>query len=153
NFKDIKKVYNLLDYYHLNKSDNRRILDDLQQLETAIKKIDHSKQLIQKMETTPNIQTIKEAKEEVRELSGNFIKEDKIAMMKKIQLVESQTRKIENEKLKYKNKKIVALTFDDGPNPSTTPILLQILKEEQVPVTFFALGEQAVKYPNINPNC
>ncbi|KAA8712127.1 polysaccharide deacetylase family protein [Lactococcus garvieae subsp. garvieae] len=105
------------------------------------------------METTPNIQTIKEAKEEVRELSGNFIKEDKIAMMKKIQLVESQTRKIENEKLKYKNKKIVALTFDDGPNPSTTPILLQILKEEQVPVTFFALGEQAVKYPNINPNC
>jgi peptidoglycan/xylan/chitin deacetylase (PgdA/CDA1 family)/cell division protein FtsB len=39
------------------------------------------------------------------------------------------------------NKKYVALTFDDGPNPDTTPQLLDTLKEKEVKVTFFMLGQ------------
>ena len=48
----------------------------------------------------------------------------------------------------YKDKKIVALTFDDGPGPYTAR-LLDILKERQVPATFFVLGTRVDSYPEI----
>jgi chitooligosaccharide deacetylase len=35
----------------------------------------------------------------------------------------------------------VYLTFDDGPNPSTTPDLLDVLLRESVPATFFLIDE------------
>lgn len=34
----------------------------------------------------------------------------------------------------------VALTFDDGPNPDSTPIILDALKKERVKATFFVIG-------------
>ena len=37
-------------------------------------------------------------------------------------------------------KKLVALTFDDGPHPELTPQLLDFLREEQVRATFYVLG-------------
>jgi peptidoglycan/xylan/chitin deacetylase (PgdA/CDA1 family) len=37
---------------------------------------------------------------------------------------------------------VVALTFDDGPNSRYTPQVLDILYEEQVPATFFLVGEK-----------
>ena len=36
--------------------------------------------------------------------------------------------------------KIVALTFDDGPNPATTPLVLETLRDRGVPATFFING-------------
>lgn len=47
------------------------------------------------------------------------------------------------------NKKLVALTFDDGPHPEWTNTLLDILQRENVPVTFFVLGSRANHYPDI----
>ncbi len=41
----------------------------------------------------------------------------------------------------------VYLTFDDGPNPSTTPWLLELLEEEEVKATFFLLGSHVAKHP------
>jgi cellulose synthase/poly-beta-1,6-N-acetylglucosamine synthase-like glycosyltransferase/peptidoglycan/xylan/chitin deacetylase (PgdA/CDA1 family)/spore germination protein YaaH len=38
----------------------------------------------------------------------------------------------------------VALTFDDGPDPTWTPKILDILKQYQVPGTFFIIGENAL---------
>ena len=46
-------------------------------------------------------------------------------------------------------KKLVALTFDDGPSPETTPRLLDILQEKDVPATFFMLGVMARNNPDI----
>lgn len=39
--------------------------------------------------------------------------------------------------------KVVALTFDDGPDPIDTPAVLDILKEKEVRATFFVLGKAA----------
>jgi peptidoglycan/xylan/chitin deacetylase (PgdA/CDA1 family) len=47
------------------------------------------------------------------------------------------------------NKKLIALTFDDGPNPATTNRLLDILKSENVVATFFVLGSRTDYYPQI----
>jgi peptidoglycan/xylan/chitin deacetylase (PgdA/CDA1 family) len=45
--------------------------------------------------------------------------------------------------------KIVALTFDDGPDPVFTPQVLKILDQFQVKATFFLLGSQAEAYPDL----
>ena len=47
------------------------------------------------------------------------------------------------------NRKVVALTFDDGPNPKTTPRVLAILEAKQVKATFFVLGENIDKFPKV----
>ena len=46
-------------------------------------------------------------------------------------------------------KMLVALTFDDGPSPATTPRLLDVLTEKDVPATFFNLGVMARSNPEI----
>lgn len=48
----------------------------------------------------------------------------------------------------YDDKKLLVLTFDDGPS-KYTPSLLEYLKEKNIHATFFVLGEQAKKYPEI----
>ena len=40
--------------------------------------------------------------------------------------------------------KVIALTFDDGPDPRFTQQVLDILAAEQVPATFFLVGEKIV---------
>lgn len=45
--------------------------------------------------------------------------------------------------------KKVAITFDDGPNADYTEMLLEGLKERGVKATFFLLGKEAEKYPEI----
>ncbi len=43
--------------------------------------------------------------------------------------------------------KLVALTFDDGPYPIETPLLLDVLAELRVPATFFLIGHDTDQYP------
>lgn len=45
------------------------------------------------------------------------------------------------------DKKIVALTFDDGPSDKNTEEVLAMLKEFSVSATFFMIGENIQKYP------
>lgn len=47
------------------------------------------------------------------------------------------------------NSDSVFLTFDDGPNPQVTPQLLELLREHNVRATFFLLGKNAEKYPEL----
>lgn len=46
-------------------------------------------------------------------------------------------------------KRVVALTFDDGPNPPYTNGILRVLEEEHVHATFFVVGRAAAAYPNL----
>lgn len=48
---------------------------------------------------------------------------------------------IRGEKEYIGNQKIVFLTFDDGPNTTITPQILDILQREKVPATFFIVGK------------
>lgn len=49
----------------------------------------------------------------------------------------------------FASAKRVALTFDDGPHPVYTPKLLELLEQEQVPATFFLLGQNVEAYPEV----
>jgi peptidoglycan/xylan/chitin deacetylase (PgdA/CDA1 family) len=46
-------------------------------------------------------------------------------------------------------RKAVALTFDDGPDPQTTPELLRLLAKHGVKGAFFVNGRQAARYPEL----
>ncbi len=43
----------------------------------------------------------------------------------------------------------IALTFDDGPHPAYTPDILQVLADLQVPATFFLIGRNIEKHPEL----
>jgi peptidoglycan/xylan/chitin deacetylase (PgdA/CDA1 family) len=43
----------------------------------------------------------------------------------------------------------VALTFDDGPNPTATPLILDALEARGVHATFFILGRHAERWPDL----
>jgi len=45
--------------------------------------------------------------------------------------------------------KIAYLTFDDGPTSTVTPKILDILKDYQIKATFFLLGSNAEKHPEL----
>jgi peptidoglycan/xylan/chitin deacetylase (PgdA/CDA1 family) len=47
------------------------------------------------------------------------------------------------------NKNEIALTFDDGPDPEWTPVVLRTLKEHGVKATFFIMGKQAAAHPGL----
>ena len=43
----------------------------------------------------------------------------------------------------------IAITFDDGPHPRYTPMLLEGLADRNVKATFFVIGEHAKAYPEV----
>jgi len=44
---------------------------------------------------------------------------------------------------------LVALSFDDGPHPTFTPQVLDILQRHDAKATFFLIGERASRYPEL----
>ncbi len=46
-------------------------------------------------------------------------------------------------------KPILSITFDDGPHPTNTPILLDILKARRIRATFYVVGRNAKAYPEL----
>jgi len=55
-----------------------------------------------------------------------------------------------NRTTSVKTNKMVALTFDDGPDPTLTPKLLKTLKKYKVHATFFEVGQSVSRYPKIS---
>jgi peptidoglycan/xylan/chitin deacetylase (PgdA/CDA1 family) len=45
--------------------------------------------------------------------------------------------------------KVVYLTFDDGPIPEVTPWVLELLRKEGILATFFCVGENVMRYPEV----
>ena len=60
-------------------------------------------------------------------------------------------RKLSERRLssRCRDRKCIALTYDDGPSPTITPRLLELLSRETVPATFFALGKSIEVAPEI----
>jgi peptidoglycan/xylan/chitin deacetylase (PgdA/CDA1 family) len=46
-------------------------------------------------------------------------------------------------------RQVVYLTFDDGPIPEVTPWVIELLKKENIKATFFCVGENVQKYPEV----
>lgn len=47
------------------------------------------------------------------------------------------------------SQRVVAMTFDDGPHPRLTPQLLDMLKARNIRATFYVIGANVVRYPQL----
>lgn len=47
------------------------------------------------------------------------------------------------------DKKVVAITFDDGPHPLLTPQILEILAKYNAKATFFVAGNKVARFPDV----
>ncbi|MBV8152776.1 MAG: polysaccharide deacetylase family protein, partial [Candidatus Eremiobacteraeota bacterium] len=48
-----------------------------------------------------------------------------------------------------RDERVVALTYDDGPNPPYTTAIVDVLRKEHVHATFFVVGQAVAAYPAI----
>lgn len=48
-----------------------------------------------------------------------------------------------------RHEKVIYLTFDDGPIPEVTPWVLDLLDQSGIKATFFCVGENVMRYPEI----
>ncbi|HLR69908.1 MAG TPA: polysaccharide deacetylase family protein [Pseudogracilibacillus sp.] len=68
---------------------------------------------------------------------------------KKQFIPKKKKKKPEQTKKKETNKKLVALTFDDGPDDEVTPKILETLDSYNIPGTFFMLARSVEKHPEL----
>lgn len=52
-------------------------------------------------------------------------------------------------RIKRKKRRVVYLTFDDGPIPEVTPWVLDLLDAEQIKATFFLVGDNVRRHPHL----
>ena len=108
----------------------------------------------------------KYAKEEAIKLQEKVAQIEQAEAEKKVEKEREEQAKIQeriqktsqpfNEEQQYNilhiyksDTKRVFLTFDDGPSETVTPLILDLLKEENVPATFFTLGTNVKRHPEI----
>lgn len=96
---------------------------------------------IQSMESTDNIE---KEKAPYAYMDNNEIKESYESQDEKV-----HKRTISKKERKENNKKIVYLTFDDGPSNEVTPQILKILDENEVKATFFVVGKMAEEHKDL----
>ena len=67
------------------------------------------------------------------------------------ELIESPSNQIFGRTLTQgpADQRLVALTYDDGPNPPYTLRILKVLESERVPATFFLVGRAVQSYPAV----
>lgn len=118
----------LLVFLNLKIKEKSRILNFKESIETS------RTELIEK--------NIKEAAKKARELR------EKIASRNTNDFTVEQVQSIK-EIYKSDGHKTAYLTFDDGPSANITPLILDVLKQENIKATFFVLGTNVKWYPNI----
>lgn len=77
----------------------------------------------------------------------NIVKEEYI----KLAITQEEidvTKPAKRDLKQFEGKKLIAFTFDDGPNPKTTTKLLNNLEKYNARVTFFVLGSRVVQFKN-----
>lgn len=72
-------------------------------------------------------------------------KEEKINFRELKQEAEQE----QDKEAKPSTRKVAFLTFDDGPSPRVTPLILQTLKRYDIKATFFLVGQMVARYPKI----
>ena len=60
-------------------------------------------------------------------------------------LLDAAAGKVSVWRMQPVDPRAIYLTFDDGPNPTVTPALLDLLKDRNVRVTFFLIGEHVTE--------
>ena len=85
---------------------------------------------------------------QVEENETDTTEESKNAIIPELPIL-TQKGRDNMENIYLSDEKIAYLTFDDGPSSNVTPQILNILDEYQIKATFFVLGCNVVRYPDV----
>ena len=86
-------------------------------------------------------------KENIEQTTQNKIEDEENVNMQLPQYTKNSQKEINNI---YNSKtKIAYLTFDDGPSQAVTPLILDVLKEQNIKATFFVLGTYVKRNPEL----
>lgn len=84
------------------------------------------------------------------QLPDNFIPTDEQGTQKDTSPATNDvTEKNEEQENQVNEEKVAYITIDDGPHPKNTPAILAILEDFGIKATFFVLGTEAEKYPEL----
>ena len=124
------------------------IQEDTQEVETGSEKLDE----LPEEENIGLEEAMEDELDESEEIAHNIdyekeepIQEDNLDLPDKVKDKDVNEQMAELDK----GKKIAYLTFDDGPSRYVTPEILDILDSYNIKATFFVLGKQAEKNPDI----
>ncbi|GBG96690.1 polysaccharide deacetylase family protein [Lactococcus termiticola] len=159
--EDIQLAQKLAD--ELKDGDKTVATEHIKDLKSDLIKLNNASSAVDKADAKPTEEDTSLAQKLVDQLSSDYLSKDKEGLQKRLdkdkEVVAKQKEAAEAAKKaaaeaakvaeETKGQKLIALTFDDGPNPQTTPGLLQTLKSKGVVATFFALGQQAQANPDI----
>lgn len=81
-------------------------------------------------------------------ITSNIVKSKHIASVKTNPVYTDVGKELMNN-IYQSQEKVIYLTFDDGPSKSVTPLILDLLKKENIKATFFVLGSRAKSNPEI----
>ena len=98
-------------------------------------------------ETQKSVMQYEEEYEAQKQIRIEAELREKIANRNKIDFTPEQVNIINNI-YNSSNTKIAYLTFDDGPSGNVTPLILDVLKEQNIKATFFVLGINVKWHPN-----
>lgn len=84
-----------------------------------------------------NIESINKAEQSIENMNVNLLP------------VYSNNAKNKMKNIYLSNEKVAYLTFDDGPSQTVTPLILDLLKKENIKATFFVLGTRVKVNPDI----
>lgn len=147
--ENIEKVHTVSK--QLKKKDQLVIDQKITQLETALNQIAAATAAVDQYRNDKSSKSLSVAELTVNKLTNAYEKSQKQTLTQQITDIkvkiaaEAAAKKL----AELKDKKLIALTFDDGPNPQTTPQLLAELKAAEIHVTFFAIGDEAKANPEI----
>lgn len=72
-----------------------------------------------------------------------------LILMTSFSISSNSTVNVPVYKYNSKESKKIALTFDDGPHPKNTPLIINLLNQFNVKATFFVIGLNVVHYPEV----
>lgn len=103
----------------------------------------YNEKLISKKQTS-QIKIIEDVQENTNVSLEETAKENKIKLP-----VYSEEAKEKMKNIYKSDEKIAYLTFDDGPSQAVTPLILDLLKKENIKATFFVLGKRVKANPEL----
>lgn len=122
---------------------NENITDPTKSTETI-----EQSQPVDSPETTNPTETIEQTQPETPTQDPGITTEEIPSSITSTALTPEQYEKIIHIYTQSPNK-TVYLTFDDGPSPNVTPLILDELKKQNIKATFFMLGTNATYYPDL----
>src|SRR5690625_4538837 len=83
------------------------------------------------------------------DLLASIVAEEQAQKEKERKRKEEEQKQQEKDQTEGQIGKYIAFTFDDGPHPEVTPDVLNVLKDFNAKATFFMIGHEINKYPEI----